>query len=88
MKTLQLSQIFIYTREGKDLLNVRPPRWLVNRRCGFQGEAFGQGLASMKGQKETAMAACRSTTRRILRWAKVEGIPHIGEITPEQLDQR
>jgi hypothetical protein len=45
-------------------------------------ESLEQWIKGMRNQKKSTVAAYRSTTRRILRWAESKSIVPLGEFTP------
>src|ERR1035437_3036660 len=50
-------------------------------------DALNQWIAGMKDQTDTSIEAYRSTTRRILRWARSKHLVTLRDITPVLLDQ-
>lgn len=49
-------------------------------------DALKQWIDGMKGPADTSIAAYRSTSRRIQRWADTAGVIYVNDVTPAQLD--
>jgi integrase len=50
-------------------------------------EALEQWLGSNKSARKVSLEAYRSTTRRIIRWARPLGVTYVSDVTPELLSK-